>query len=192
MDKLSFLSFVCVFSCAVAFQCSKPKLLQRRSFLSAENAVDYLKESGFSKFYSLLAKVPAICGPVAENTEKYTIFAPSAAAFAKLDKGIADKLADPRNLDVVDKIVAYHVVRGKMTEEDIYKERELATMGEGESSLKVTTAKTGGMFGMGGKDDGFRINDAKIIKSTEFPNSIVHEVDALLSPYLLYRFLWSG
>lgn len=49
--------------------------------------------------------------------------------------------------------------------------------------------KTGGMFGVGGKDDGIRINDAKIVKSVEIGNSIVHSVDAMLSPYLLYRFL---
>jgi hypothetical protein len=54
----------------------------------------------------------------------------------------------------------------------------------------VERTMTGGMFGMGGKEDGgVTIGGAKVVKSVPLGNGILHEVDALMSPNVLWRYM---
>jgi uncharacterized surface protein with fasciclin (FAS1) repeats len=150
----------------------------------------YLASEGkYSGFFKLLTQVPEVMSLLDDDGE-FTIFAPNAEAFAKLDKKISKGLRDPRNGEVVEKVAAYHVVRGIYSADDIVKIGEIQTVGETNLPLIVTPAVSGGFFGFGGKPDGYSINgNAKIISSIQCSNCIIHEVNGLVNPYLLFRFL---
>lgn len=141
-----------------------------------------------STFANLLKKVPEILEKL-DSKEPITIFAPTDESFKKLPADIIKKLGDWRNLDVVEKIVKFHVSAGLFTEEELSKLGELPN--EGSVPLKITPATSGGFFGVGGQADGFRINQAKITSTEVCEHCIIHIVDDLLNPYLLYRFLVS-
>ena len=49
----------------------------------------------------------------------FTVFAPTNAAFAKLPKGLLEKLLLPANKAVLVKILTYHVVAGKVMAADV-------------------------------------------------------------------------
>ena len=57
--------------------------------------------------------------------------------------------------------------------------------------MAVRESTSGGFVGIGGKPDGGVVlgTEAKIVRSYQLGDSIVHEVDALLSPQLPWRFL---
>lgn len=56
--------------------------------------------------------------------------------------------------------------------------------------VPVGRSVTGGMFGMGGKEDGgVNINGAKVVKSVPLGKGVLHEVDALMSPNILWRYM---
>ena len=51
----------------------------------------------------------------------FTVFAPTNDAFAKLPAGTVDTLVMPENKATLDKILTYHVVKGKITSKDLMK-----------------------------------------------------------------------
>ena len=54
----------------------------------------------------------------------------------------------------------------------------------------IERSVSGGFFGVGGKEDGsVTINGAKVLSSTEVGKGIVHEMDGLISPSLLWRYM---
>ena len=145
----------------------------------------FLNERGFNRFGTLLSRIPLEL----TDEQKYTIFVPSSQAFAKLEGSINSKLLDPRNVEVVEKIVAYHFIEGeKLIQADIFDAAGLITKG---GDVKILPSTSGGFMGLGAKPDGgITVNGAKIVNTIELDsNTIIHEIDALMNPYLLYRFL---
>ena len=56
--------------------------------------------------------------------------------------------------------------------------------------LPIGKTKKGGFLGFGGEEDGgVTVNGAKILESFEVTNCIVHEVDDLIHPKLLWRYM---
>src|ERR1700683_4212488 len=51
----------------------------------------------------------------------FTVFAPTNDAFDKLPAGTVDTLVKPENKQMLDKILTYHVVAGKVTSKDLKK-----------------------------------------------------------------------
>ncbi len=49
----------------------------------------------------------------------FTVFAPTNEAFAKLPKGTIDTLLMPENKDKLTAVLTYHVVAGRLTEQDL-------------------------------------------------------------------------
>ncbi|KAJ1442675.1 hypothetical protein B484DRAFT_321932 [Ochromonadaceae sp. CCMP2298] len=123
-----------------------------------------------------------------EQTDAWTVFAPNSAAFAALDAKLLVQLRDPRNLEVVEKVALYHVIEGESVElERILKCSGLKTEG---GEVSVSASKSGGFMGVGGKEDGgVLVNGGKIVSSARVGGGVVHEVDCLINPFLLYRFL---
>lgn len=117
-----------------------------------------------------------------------TIFAPSEAAFEALGEKKRAQLKDVRNEETVGQIAAYHCIAEPVTKEKLYDSGGVVTMG---GVLNIGTTRTGGFFGIfGGEEDGgVTINGANIVGSTEVGSSIVHEMDKLVSPQTLWRFL---
>ena len=117
----------------------------------------------------------------------FTLFAPSNAAFREIDEQRYFQLGDVRNSETVGKICGFHCINEPVTKDVLYESGGVVTL---EGVLSVGQTKVGDFFGIGGEDDGgVTINGAKIVKSFEVGSSIVHEVDKLVAPEVVWRFL---
>ena len=99
----------------------------------------------------------------------FTVFAPTDAAFQKLPKGTVDDLLKPENKNKLAKLLAYHVLKGKVMAADV-KTMEAETAEGSKINIKV----------MG---DHVMVNKAKVIK-TDIPasNGVIHVIDTVLMP----------
>jgi uncharacterized surface protein with fasciclin (FAS1) repeats len=134
-----------------------------------------------------------------------TIFAPNEAAFEALGEKKAAQIEDPRNLEIREKMGSYHVVAGEsisaveLRTEDWTRGRPkdgsppntlIAGVKTLSGEVPVGRSKSGGFLGWGAKEDGDIVigPGAKIVQSFNVEGSIVHEVDALISPLILWRY----
>jgi uncharacterized surface protein with fasciclin (FAS1) repeats len=69
----------------------------------------------------------------------FTVFAPTNAAFAKLPMGTVETLLKPENIKILQTILTYHVVAGKMNSTDIAK---AIKAGNGKAKLKTVSGGT--------------------------------------------------
>jgi uncharacterized surface protein with fasciclin (FAS1) repeats len=118
----------------------------------------------------------------------YTVFAPTSKAFQDLGEKKLAQLDDPRNLEVREKVAAYHAIPEPVTAEELFNAGGVITCGGEIPTFLIG----GGMFGfLGGGDKGdgtVTINGAKLLRSFTIGKSVVHEVDALVSPKILWRY----
>jgi uncharacterized surface protein with fasciclin (FAS1) repeats len=112
----------------------------------------------------------------------FTVFAPTNAAFDKLPKGTVETLLKPENKAMLQSVLTYHVVAGKMNASDIAK---AIKAGNGKATL--TTVQGGKLTAwMDGKD--LYISDenggkAKVtIADVNQSNGVIHVVDAVVTP----------
>ncbi len=68
----------------------------------------------------------------------FTVFAPTAAAFAKLPAGTVESLVEPANKATLTKILTYHVVPGRVAAADLIQQIEA-----GGGSASLTTVEGG-------------------------------------------------
>jgi uncharacterized surface protein with fasciclin (FAS1) repeats len=161
----------------------------------------------YPDFYDLMCKNQNIWRTLKESNDSgYTLFVPNAKAFEDLGDKKRGQLEDVRNLETAQKVGAYHVVpTEKLTATQLFTEDwtgprpaegkprplsygGLVTLG---GELPVTRSKSGGFLGFGATEDGDAVvgPDAKIIQSFDVGKScVVHEMDALVSPVLLWRY----
>jgi uncharacterized surface protein with fasciclin (FAS1) repeats len=100
----------------------------------------------------------------------FTVFAPTDAAFAKLPAGTLDTLLKPENKAMLQSILEYHVVAGKVLAADVVKLTRATTI-QGQS---VTIAVVNG---------GVTINGAKVITPDVLAtNGVIHVIDSVLLP----------
>ncbi|MEO8439904.1 MAG: fasciclin domain-containing protein [Spartobacteria bacterium] len=104
-----------------------------------------------------------------EDKGPFTVFAPTDAAFAKLPAGTVENLLKPENKAKLGKILAYHVVPGKVMAADV-KTMEAKTAEGSDLNVKVDDGKV-------------MVNDANVIK-TDIPatNGVIHVIDTVLMP----------
>jgi uncharacterized surface protein with fasciclin (FAS1) repeats len=96
-------------------------------------------------------------------------------------------LLDERNVETTKKIIAYHVIAEVVTADDLFNSGGVLTLG---GEIPVDRSVSGGMFGMGGKEDGgVLVNSAKIITSIELGSGVLHEVEGLVAPNILWRYM---
>src|SRR6201992_3606880 len=69
----------------------------------------------------------------------FTVFAPTNDAFAKLPAGTVDTLVKPENKDMLDKILTYHVVSGRITSKDL---AGMIKAGNGKATLTTVQGET--------------------------------------------------
>ena len=98
----------------------------------------------------------------------FTVFAPTDAAFAALPEGLLEKLLDPANLDVLVKILTYHVVSGAVLSTDVVAGDVATVEGQG-----ITLATDGGVT----------VNGAKVIIADVLAsNGVIHAIDQVILP----------
>jgi uncharacterized surface protein with fasciclin (FAS1) repeats len=146
----------------------------------------------------------------------YTIFAPNAAAIETLGDKKIRQIKDERNLETVQKMASYHVIaQGVVTSQQLRTEDWTAPVIQGKDgalrpykvggivtaggTVPVGRSKSGGFLGWGATEDGNAVigPSARIIQSYQIFDrndstkleGLVHEVDALISPELMWRFM---
>jgi uncharacterized surface protein with fasciclin (FAS1) repeats len=112
----------------------------------------------------------------------FTVFAPTNAAFEKLPMGTVETLLKPENKKMLQTILTYHVVAGKMNSNDIAK---AIKMGNGKAMLKTLS---GGTLIAWMKDKKLYITDEKggmsqvTIADVNQSNGVIHVIDSVLLP----------
>ncbi len=112
----------------------------------------------------------------------FTVFAPTNAAFDKLPKGTVETLLKPENKKMLQTILTYHVVAGKMNAADIAK---AIKMGNGKATMKTVS---GGTLTAWMKGKKLYITDEKggmsevTIADVNQSNGVIHVVNAVLLP----------
>jgi uncharacterized surface protein with fasciclin (FAS1) repeats len=105
-----------------------------------------------------------------KGTGPFTVFAPTDAAFAKLPTGTVDNLLKPENKAMLQAVLTYHVVAGKVMAADV---------------VKLTTAKTvqGANVTISVTGSSVKVNDANVVQTDiEATNGVIHVIDAVLLP----------
>lgn len=132
--------------------------------------------AGAKDFKTLVAAVKA-AGLVEALKAKgpYTVFAPTDAAFAKLEKakpGTLKSLLMPENKEKLQKILTYHVVSGKVMASDVVKLK---------NGTKVKTLN-GASITVGNKE-GVKVDSANVIKTDiACSNGVIHVIDSVILP----------
>ncbi len=104
-----------------------------------------------------------------QGTGPFTVFAPTDAAFAAIQKEV-DKLLKPENKAALAKILTYHVVAGKVLAADLKDGQEVTTVQGGK--LKVTI-----------KDGKVMIGNANVTAADiDASNGVIHVIDKVLLP----------
>jgi uncharacterized surface protein with fasciclin (FAS1) repeats len=105
----------------------------------------------------------------------FTVFAPTDAAFQKLEMakpGILEMLLKPENKSKLVAVLTYHVVKGKIMAADVLKLK---------NGVEVKTV--GGKMITVHNKHGVRINKSKVIKADiECSNGVIHVIDTVLIP----------
>ena len=121
------------------------------------------------------------------SSDGFTIFAPNDNAMRNLGDKKLSQLDDVRNGETAEKIAAFHAIGERVRSDELYNSGGVITIA---GVVDVGRSRSGGFMGIGGKEDGgVTINGAKIVQTTEIETALVHEVDALVSPEILWRYL---
>ncbi|MEO5719497.1 MAG: fasciclin domain-containing protein, partial [Chthoniobacterales bacterium] len=104
-----------------------------------------------------------------EDKGPFTVFAPTDDAFKKLPAGTVEDLLKPENKEKLGKILAYHVVKGKVMAADV-KTMEAESAEGSKLNVKVEDGKV-------------MVNDAKVVKTDIMAsNGVIHVIDTVLMP----------
>lgn len=139
------------------------------------------------------------------NEGKTTILVPNDLAFEQLGEKKIKQINDPRNDEIRQKMGSYHVVSGKsitaveLRTEDWTKGRPkdgskpntlIAGVVTMSGEVPVGRSKSGGFLGFGAKEDGDIVigPNSRIVQSYIVQESMVHEMDGLVSPDVLWRY----
>ncbi|MCY7356944.1 MAG: fasciclin domain-containing protein [Rudanella sp.] len=112
---------------------------------------------------------------MAQKGGPYTVFAPTNAAFAKVDAGTLEALMQPANRQQLTQLLGYHVVRGRYLAKDLKNNQTLTTAQGG----KLTVKKEGDVITITDITGGTATVNMADITAT---NGIVHSVDTVLMP----------
>lgn len=100
----------------------------------------------------------------------FTVFAPTDAAFAKLPAGTVESLLEPENLALLQSILTYHVVPGRVTADQVV-------------NLNAATTVEGSDVAIDVDGGSVRVNDATVVQTDVFAsNGVIHIIDTVLLP----------
>ena len=138
---------------------------------------------GNADLSTLVAAVTAAgLGETLSGAGPFTVFAPTNAAFAKVDKATLDGLMMPASKDKLGALLKYHVVAGNVKAADVVK---MITDGKGTATIKTVA---GGELKASMDGDKVVLTDAKGGKSTitatdiAASNGVVHTIDTVVMP----------
>lgn len=116
---------------------------------------------------------------VLKSEGPFTVFGPNNDAYAKIDKATVESLQQPENVEMLKKILTYHVVPGTYTSADL---RVMAQKGETLTTVqgeKLTPVMDGNMVAIqDAMGSTVEIETADVISS----NGVTHVVKSVLMP----------
>lgn len=133
-----------------------------------KNLLDLAKSSADHKKFVELAELAEL-GPVLTGTDEYTLFAPTDAAFAKVDKTKLDALKGDK--EKLKQVLLGHAIGGKVKAADIAKGKSKV---EAKNTDKLTLVL---------ESDGttVTVNGAKVVKADLLAtNGVIHSVDTVI------------
>jgi uncharacterized surface protein with fasciclin (FAS1) repeats len=138
-----------------------------------------------SKVHTTLVAAVKAAGLVdtLKSAGPFTVFAPTNDAFAKLPAGAVDTLLKPENKDMLAKVLTYHVVAGRLSEQDLQK-----AIKAGNGTAQLATVSGGKLWIMANGKNGIAIKDEKggvsnvTIANVFQSNGVIHVVDTVLLP----------
>lgn len=130
-----------------------------------------------SATHTILFKALRVSGLTEQASGKgpYTVFAPTNEAFEKLPTGTLDDLLKPAAKAKLQKLLAYHVVKGEYPADKLQDGQTLKTV-------------TGGTLTIGKQGDTMTVTDGSGNTATinpegaEATNGIIHSIDTVLMP----------
>ncbi len=116
------------------------------------------------------------------STGPFTVFAPTNAAFEKLPSGTVETLLKPENKKLLQTILTYHVVAGKMNAKDL-----MAAIKKGNGKAVLNTVSGGKLTAWMKGNDIYLTdengNSAKVtIADVNQSNGVIHVIDSVVTP----------
>ncbi|MBC8064602.1 MAG: fasciclin domain-containing protein [Chlorobia bacterium] len=142
-----------------------------------KHSADIVDTAVSAKGFSTLVAAVKAAGLVEalKGEGPFTVFAPTDAAFQKLEKakpGTLAMLLKPENKETLSKILTYHVVSGKVTAKDVMKLK---------NGTKVKTLN--GKSLTVGLKHGVMVDRANVVKTDIFcSNGVIHVIDSVILP----------
>lgn len=160
--------FIAVFAAAFLFSAISVSAQDKK--YDKKDIVDTAVAAGQ---FTILAKALQAAGLIEalKSNGKFTVFAPTDEAFAKLPAGTLETLLKPENKEKLKAILLYHVVNGKVMAKDVVKldGKNVTTLQGG--SVKVATTS------------GVKVNDSSVVKAdVKASNGVIHVIDTVLIP----------
>ena len=148
-------------------------------------------QKNYPDFYTILNmndEVWKAIGDTQDGAEQgFTVFAPTPQALQALGAEKQNQIFDERNSETTEKIAAYHVIGESVSVEALFNSRAVITVG---GEVPVERTVSGGLFGVGGQEDGgVTLNGAKILRTANVGSGLLHEVDGLVNPNIMWRFM---
>ena len=112
----------------------------------------------------------------------FTVFAPTNAAFSKIDKATLASLLEPKNKEVLSNILTYHVVPAKLMASDV-----VAALKKGNGKVEVK-GLNGQVLTVMSKDGKIWIKDQKnnyseiVATDVTGDNGVIHVIDTVVMP----------
>ena len=102
------------------------------------------------------------------NGKEFTVFAPTDEAFARLPEGAVDSLYEPENTEYLYDVLAYHVIGGSVTSDQL-----AAGAVDSKNGLPLQV----------GVDPSVTVNNATVLTADiAATNGVIHVIDAVLIP----------
>ena len=125
-----------------------------------------------SKSFSTLVTALKAADLVAPLQAKgsFTVFAPTNEAFAKLPKKQLAMLLDPKNKNLLQSILTYHVVPGELMAKDVLKAKNAVTLNGQRIDISIA--------------EGAVMTDGATVTSTDIncSNGVIHVIDRVIIP----------
>jgi uncharacterized surface protein with fasciclin (FAS1) repeats len=138
----------------------------------AQGAKDIVDTAVAAGSFTTLAKALTAAGLVTtlKGPGPFTVFAPTDEAFAKLPAGTLENLLKAENKAMLQRVLTYHVVPGKVMSGDV---------------VKLTSAKaaSGDTLSIRTSGGSVMVNSSHVVKTDiAASNGVIHVVDTVLLP----------
>lgn len=128
-------------------------------------------------FATLVTAVKAadLVSVLSDTSKKYTVFAPTNDAFAKLPAGTVETLLKPENKATLSGILTYHVVAGEVMAKDLSNGQKVTTVNGAQLTVEIMDGKVMLVDAKGGKST---VTQADL----KTDNGVIHVIDTVVMP----------